>query len=264
MVKYTDRERKITQNLIEVITYGSFLDNDNKRANYRVKIIMPDCGIHFLDGYIQARYLKPKLLSGKEWTGSEEVRNERYLNFRKVLEIYTEKDTVKITNKKPSFFNKSLFEFDYAEIQDFATIYNLFKISNSGSLEDLRTQAFEEHVRNILEIKDEEMKEFKFYKYDKLTGKNYVQLDEKTKRNYKIYPAEEDEELNDDVEKNQEGTKDITDVLNKFNKHEEEETEEDEAIRKKARDLHIEGADILAIATLKQRISKKKVDDLKG
>ena len=191
--------RQTTDKLIEVIINGAFVDVEKTIRPYRVKIEMPDCIDEWLLSNIKTRYALQTLRKGKEYQNQNtnqttnqtekdkentkekssgnknEIENKSYLNASRVITVNIEEidengnNLIKITNKLPSFYNKSIFNFSYLQLQDFSVAFGLHEIKTGGeSIETMRMNAFLEYLNKVKGIDENKIKQFSFYKYDKV------------------------------------------------------------------------------------------------
>jgi hypothetical protein len=254
------KKRNVTNNLIEVTVTGIFLTYDKKKINYCVRIKTPDCDDLFLGSIIKARYLKAAILQGKEYTANGETPNDKYAYLSRIITMYVDMESIKVLDEQPSFYGKSLFDFDYTEIQDFAVAFGLSRIPTDGQLKTLRDFAFKEYVTNVLGRKKED---FTFYKYDSARRYYYFDLDDETKKKFTIgkrYNREEDK-LNPDeiVNKDVVDTETLIDEFNTANGNLNYNNKKN--IKKTQRDLLAEEAEKLGL-TFNQNISSKKLKEL--
>jgi hypothetical protein len=179
--------REITDRIIEVIVNGTYEDAENKTRLYRVKVLMPDCLDEWLYSNIKSRYALKAILKGKEYRDGKEVENKEYLKASRLLSLTIEEtdekgnDLLRVTDRRPSFYGRSLFTFTNIEIQDFAVAFGLHSIRTHGSIENLRMEAFLEYLRQLKGIDDRNLVQFSFYKYDKTRKKHYIEISEEEK-----------------------------------------------------------------------------------
>jgi hypothetical protein len=182
--------RITTDRMIEVIVNGIFEDSENKLKTYRIKLFMPDCIDEWIHSNIKNRYGLKSIQRGKEYKDGKEIENKEYLKASKLISINIEEtdemgnNLIKVTNKCPTFYGRSLFTFTNIEIQDFATAFGLHKVKTQGSIENLRMDAFLEYLEKIKQIDENKVKQFSFYKYDKARRKHYIEISDEEKKGF--------------------------------------------------------------------------------
>jgi hypothetical protein len=208
----------LKKEIIEIIVKGVFVDIERKSMPYRVKIEMPDCIDEWLLSNIK-RYVLPTIKQGKELKGDKLVDNKFYQAVNKIniteIEANNDGDLRTYTQKIPSFYGKSLFDFTFSEIQDFAVAFGLHQIKTGGNLDELKKDAFLQYIKLIKNIDDTQIKNFSFYKYDKLRRKYYLELTDYEKRNFIINEHEcvDIKEFEEQDKKILEGQKSIFDII---------------------------------------------------
>jgi hypothetical protein len=184
--------RKTTDKLIEVIVNGTYADVENIIKTYRVKVEMPDCLDEWLMTNIKNKYILQTIKRGKEYQNKKEIENADYLKASTVKSLNIEEidengnSLLKVTDKLPSFYGKSLFNFSYSELQDFSVAFGLHTIRNYGSIETMRMDAFLEYLQKIKGIDENKIKQFSFYKYDKVRRKYSLELSEEERNGFII------------------------------------------------------------------------------
>jgi hypothetical protein len=185
--------RKTTDKIIEVIVNGTYADVENNIRNYRVKVCMPDCIDEWIMANIKNRYILATLKKGKEFlSNGKEANNLDYLNVASVKRITIEevddygKSLIVVTDRLPSFYEKSLFNFSFLEIQDFSTAFGLHKVQTTGSIEKMKKTIFLEYLEKVKGLSEAEIKDFSFYKYDKVRKTYTLELTDEEKNNFII------------------------------------------------------------------------------
>ena len=181
--------RKLTKNLIKVICNGTFTDINNRAIPYRVYVELPDCIDEWLKSNIKNRYIKQTIRNGKELLhNNKEKENINYYDIKEILSLFVEEindrgeSGIIITDKIPSFYNKSILDFNYAELQDFAVAFGLHDIPVDGSIDDMRKKAVESYLINIEKLPKDNLRDLSFYKYDRRTLKSYIEFSERDKK----------------------------------------------------------------------------------
>ena len=219
-------KRKLTKNIIKVICNGSFIDVNNKTIPYRVMVELPNCLDEWLKSNIKNRYIVRTIRQGKELTSdNKEVENKYYYDIRNVREINIEQtdkngeSAIIETDRIPSFYGKSIFNFNIGELQDFATAFGLHEIQTKGDIDVLRKDAILAYLKRVKKLKEEDIKSLSFYKYDKTRQKYYIEFSEEDKKstiinNFINVDIEEFKEQDEEIEQ---GTKSIGDLFRDIN-----------------------------------------------
>ena len=180
--------RKVNENIISVVVSGDFVDINNRLINYRVLVKLPNCVDEWLLSNIINRYLFETIRNCQEYNDNGKfTKNDNYANIKAVKTAKIEwtdrkgKSLIVDTGQKPSFYGKSIFDFSYMELQDFATAFGIHEIKVNGEVEELQKQAVIGYLIRIKGISDEKIKKMSFFRYDEKRMKYYIDFDEKDK-----------------------------------------------------------------------------------
>ena len=165
--------------IMQVMVKGEFKDINGRNIPYRTIIEMPYCIEEWLISNIKNRYILESIQKGYEYKEDKKERNLIYDGVEKVMTINIE--SIKDSGKEPTFYNKSIFDFNYSEIQDFSVAFGIHEINKEGTIEELRQQALFGYLKNIKGLTEEKIKQFSFYKYDKKRMRHYIEFDNNDK-----------------------------------------------------------------------------------
>jgi hypothetical protein len=182
--------REVTPYLRNASVSGTFATDNGEQVKFKVVITLPDCHDEWILSNIKNRYILNYL---KDEGNSKKNNNEKYKEaaYIKTIKIDEESPENKLTNKKPSFYGKSIFDFTYQECQDFAASFGLHAVEVNKSLDYLRKQCFIEYLDKRYDINDrqnktstnynksKDIKTYSFYKYDKIKNTYYIEIENK-------------------------------------------------------------------------------------
>ena len=202
--------RTINKNIISVVVSGDFVDINNRIINYRVLVKLPNCVDEWLLSNITNRYLFESIRNCQEYNDNGKfTKNEHYADIKAIKTARIEwtdkkgKSLITDTGQIPTFYGKSIFDFTYMELQDFATAFGIHEIKINGEVEELQKQAVVGYLTRIKKMTENDIRNMSFFKYDKTRMKHYIDFDEKDKQSAivnKWKSADKEEFLDQDNE----------------------------------------------------------------
>lgn len=144
---------------------------------------LPDCIDEWLLSNIKRRYIKRAIKEGKQLLpDGKEKANVGYTEINDVISVSLEEtksdgeSAIETTEEVPSFYGKSIVDFSYNELQDFAVAFGLHDIPVYASIDKMRGKAVESYLLNVKKINKKTLEKLSFFRYDEKNQKVYFKF----------------------------------------------------------------------------------------